>query len=365
MFSPTLTCVPAVEAAGALKAGDAFSERAGRISRLLRLALQLADCLSKDFLHILKRVSAGSSQHQQERLPVAYQENTPPPASKHPPPSPKPVKPALFNWQTLRSLVPLESADEPLVLKSPPVAWLISLVGNCFHKGSLHARKPIWKGVLQNVHATTSERPGVLVSSHYTAPWLCNTICYTLKEDGVALLTRWSAPVAQLEGHGHSLPTVVSLELISFTKLFLKRNAAAHNLLALLLAYAENELFLFGATLEWERRKLENRSAKRPGDELFPVGLAVRNQKRRSLHVPLGALHVDASALAATQVGGIRRAENPQPDFTPAEAGTSDLYPGVGLCCQPGSYLMPARPTEKNKYRGCYACTMTCAQTRT
>jgi hypothetical protein len=104
---------------------------------------------------------------------------------------------------------------------------------------------------------------------------------------------------------------------------------------------------------------------KRPGDELFPVGLAVRNQKRRSLHVPLGAPHVEASALAATQVGGIRRAENPEPDSRPAEAGTSALYPGVGLCCQPGSYLMPARPTEKNKYRCCYACTMTGAQTRT
>jgi hypothetical protein len=97
----------------------------------------------------------------------------------------------------------------------------------------------------------------------------------------------------------------------------------------------------------------ENRSAKRPGDEHFPVGLAVRKQKRRSLHIPLGAPHVEASALDATQVGGIRRAENPQPDATPAEEGTSSSYPGVGLCCEPGSCLMPARPTEKNKCRGC------------
>jgi hypothetical protein len=71
--------------------------------------------------------------------------------------------------------------------------------------------------------------------------------------------------------------------------------------------------------LEWERRKRENRSAKRPGEELFHFGLAVRKQKRRSLHVPLEAPHVEASALDATQVGGVRLAENPQPDAAPAE----------------------------------------------
>jgi hypothetical protein len=234
--------------------------------------------------------------------------------------------------------VPLESADEPLVLKSPAPAWLISLDGNRFRKGSLHALNPIWKGLLQSVDATTSEWPGVLVSSHDTAPWLRHTISHTLKEDGVALLTRWSAPVAQLEGQGHSLVAAVPLEFFSITKLFLtKKSAAAQNLLALLLAYAENKLLSFGAALEWERRKLENRSAKRPGDELFPVGLAVRKQKRRLLHVPLDAPHVEASALDATQVGDIRRAEKPQPDATPAEEGTSASYPGVGLCCQPGS----------------------------
>jgi hypothetical protein len=69
--------------------------------------------------------------------------------------------------------------------------------------------------------------------------------------------------VAQLEGQGHSLATVVSLELISFTKLFLTRNAAAHNLLALLLAYAENEPLLLGAALEWERRELESQQSGR------------------------------------------------------------------------------------------------------
>jgi hypothetical protein len=133
-------------------------------------------------------------------------------------------------------------------------------------------------------------------------------------------LTRWSAPVAQLEGQGHSLAAAIPLDLINVTKLFLtKKSAAAHNLLALLLAYAENEPLSFGAALEWKRRKLEKRSAKRPGDELFPVGLAVRKQKSRSLHVPLGAPHVEASEKDATQVEGIRRAENPQPDATPAE----------------------------------------------
>jgi hypothetical protein len=100
VFSPTLTCVPAVEAAGALKAGDACPKRAGRVSLLLSLALQLADRVSKDVLHILERVYSGLSQHEQERLPVAYKENAPPPASKHPPPSPKPVKP-LVQWATV------------------------------------------------------------------------------------------------------------------------------------------------------------------------------------------------------------------------------------------------------------------------
>jgi hypothetical protein len=63
---------------------------------------------------------------------------------------------------------------------------------------------------------------------------------------------------AQLEGQGHSLAAAVPLELLSFTKLFLtKMNAAAHHLLTLLLVYAENEPFSFGAALEWERRKLK------------------------------------------------------------------------------------------------------------
>jgi hypothetical protein len=92
---------------------------------------------------------------------------------------------------------------------------------------------------------------------------------------------------------------------------------------------------------------------KAAGRRAFPVGVAVRKQKRRSLHTALGAPHVEASALAASQVGGIRRAENPQPDSTPAEEATPTSHPGVGLCCQPGSCLMPARPTEKNKCSGC------------
>jgi hypothetical protein len=154
--------------------------------------------------------------------------------------------------------------------------------------------------------------------------------------------------VAQLEGKGHSLVAAVRLELSSVTKLFLtKKSAAAYNLLALLLAYAENEPLSFGAALEWERRKLENRSVKRPGDELFSVGLAVRKQQRRSLHIPHDAPHFEASALDATQVGGIRRAEKPQPDATPAEEGTSASYPGVGICCQRALASCRADPPRK------------------
>jgi hypothetical protein len=79
------------------------------------------------------------------------------------------------------------------------------------------------------------------VSSHYTAPWLRDTISCALKEDGVALLKGWSTPVAQLGGQAHSLADAVPLELISVTKLCLTtKSAAAQNMLALLLAYAEN-----------------------------------------------------------------------------------------------------------------------------
>jgi hypothetical protein len=81
-----------------------------------------------------------------------------PPTCKHPPPSPKPVKLTWFTRQSLQSLVPLERADEPLVLKSPEPAWLVSLVGNRFHKGSRHALKPTWNVVLQSVHEANSER---------------------------------------------------------------------------------------------------------------------------------------------------------------------------------------------------------------
>jgi hypothetical protein len=48
--------------------------------------------------------------------------------------------------------------------------------------------------------------------------------------------------VAQLGGQGHSLANAVPLELISVTKSFhTTKSAAAQNMLALLLAYAENK----------------------------------------------------------------------------------------------------------------------------
>jgi hypothetical protein len=60
-----------------------------------------------------------------------------------------------------------------------------------------------------------------------------------------------------------------------------------------------------------------------------------------------------ASAVAAPDMGALQHPENSQPDTTPAGEAAVASYAGVGLCCQPGSCLMPARPTEKNNCRGC------------
>jgi hypothetical protein len=163
----------------------------------------------------------------------------------------------------LRAVFPNGLFDEALVVQSPSPDWLVSLLGGHFDNKSLGILKPFWRAILLHIHATTSERPGALVSSWYTAPWLRWSIYFKLKPGGDSIPATWySSPSVSADTvDGAHLELRSNSELCRNDKL-----VAAHHLCAIFLAYVEKEPASFGAALNLERYH-QCRSSKRTRSE--------------------------------------------------------------------------------------------------
>jgi hypothetical protein len=247
LFSPSVTLVSPLEAKGGLNT-DSVLKRACHISILLTIALATASRFATDNVSD-RRVAAarwvdpgasGSSRLSvdREKLPVRASHRA---AQASPP---KPVLPDWFTGMRLRAVIPNGAFDEALVVQSPAPDWLASLLGGRFDNTSFGVMKPLWLAVLLGVHATTSERPGALVSSWYTAPWLRQSISFKLKPDWDYILAQWSPTASSSVDavNGAHLELRSTSELCRNDKL-----VAAHHLCALLLAYVEKEPASFGA----------------------------------------------------------------------------------------------------------------------
>jgi hypothetical protein len=189
------------------------------------------------------------------------------------------MPPEWFTGMWLRAVIPNGAFDEARVVESPATDWLASPLGGRFDNTSI-GTEAAWRAVLLGVHATTSERPGALVSSWYTAAWLRRSISFKLKPDGGYILAQWSpTPSSSVDAVNGA-----HLELRSTSELWrTDKPVAAHHRCALLLAYIEKYPASFGAALNYQRERYnQRRSYERPSSEPIMADALASNQHRKT-----------------------------------------------------------------------------------